>query len=80
MTRLPMIAKNIIKGLLPPFVVDAVRRVRPASVSAPRRSFVWEGIYEHPHDVPTVNAADNYDVEQRIEVGGQRTPFTAPAA
>jgi Cu(I)/Ag(I) efflux system membrane protein CusA/SilA len=47
MTRLPMTAKNIIKGLLPPFVVDAVRRVRPKlmTVTAVLASLVpilWE--------------------------------------
>src|ERR1700687_3007722 len=67
MTRLPLIAKRIIRGLLPPFVVDMVRYVLPPPVSLSRPSFVWEGIYEHLRDVPTVNAAAHYDAEQRIE-------------
>ena len=32
-----------------------------------RSRFVWEGIYKHRRDVPTLNAAEDYDVDQRID-------------
>ncbi len=58
-----LIAKRIARGLLPPFLVDILRRTQP--VSRPR--FVWDGIYKHRRDVPTLNAAEDYDVDQRID-------------
>jgi putative methyltransferase (TIGR04325 family) len=58
-----LIAKRIVRGLLPPFLVDILRRIQPTA----RSRFVWDGIYQHRRDVPTLNAGADYDVDQRID-------------